>query len=233
MSWRDSLTAALRVPPHISEPNPYERVAREVAEVVNAAVPAMHVEVRSRSIGNQLRIDLLTWPIRRPAERSILISMSLDASDVLLVPSGTGLTPLKDKDPETLRGYLVQLFSSSNFLATAEHYRSRNEEPIEAWLKQLDYRKWDLADVALLIRGLEQDKLVGAYSREDFTNEVELAAELFAPVGNFRPYTPSASYAMLDSCGFVLRVTRHEPDGRGGVRVVGVPRGDLDWRTQE
>ena len=233
MSWRDSLAAALRAPPHISEPNPYERVAREVAEVVNAEVQAMHVEVRSRVVGNRLRLDLLTWPTRRPAERSILISMSVDASNTMWVPTPSGLGQLNDKDPETLRDYLVDLFKSLNFLAAAEHYRSRNDEPVEAWLKLADHRKVVLSDVALLVRGSEQDKLVVAYNNEDFEREVEIIADLIQPVANFRPYSPSASYAMLDSCGFVLRVTRHEPDGRGGVRVVGVPRGDLDWRTQE
>ncbi|MCK6521867.1 hypothetical protein L6R49_10550, partial [Myxococcota bacterium] len=174
MSWRDSLTAALRASPRTSEPNPYERVAREVAEVVNATMPAMHVEVRSRFVGNRLRLDLLTWPTRRPAERSILISMSLDSNGVPLVPSGVELTHLKDKDPETLRAYLVELFSSSGFIAAAEHYRARNDEPIEAWLKLSDHRKVVLSDVALLVCGGEQDKLVAAYEREELEREVEI-----------------------------------------------------------
>lgn len=233
MSWRDSLTAALRAPPHTSEPNPYERVAREVADVVNAAVHAMNVEVRSRIVGNRLRLDLLTWPARRPAERSILLSMSLDPNDVLWVPSGVELTPLKDKDPETLRGYLIALFSSANFLATAEHYRSRNDEPVEAWLKSTDQRKVVLADVALLVGGGEQDKLVAAYNSETFDREVEIIADLIQPVANFRPYTPEASYATLDSGGFLVRVRHHEPNGQGGVRVFGTPRADVDWRAQD
>lgn len=229
MSWKDTIASALRPQPRGDEMNEFERVTREVAEVLNEAEPAMRAEVRARYVGNLLRLDLLTRPTRRPVERSIMISMSADASGGLWVPTPAGLGPLKDHDPETLRTYLVTFFTSPTFVATVGHYRQRNEEPIDAWLKKVDYRKVDLSDAAFLVQGEEQDKLVRAYDASNFSDPIDVVAEPLEPVGNFRPYSPATTYAMFDAGGFVLRVVRHAAAPGGKVHVTGVPRGDLDW----
>ncbi len=232
-SWQDTLAAALAPTPHPGSMNDYERVTREVVDFVNQKDDSFRMDVRSRFVGNNQRIDIISYPRRRPVERSAIISMSVSTGGVVWVPIAGNMGQLVDKSPETLRQYLVEQISSENFIATVGIYRQRNAEPVEGWLKKLDYRKVDLADVALLAVSPEQDKLVAAFESSNFTEEVEITADLVTPVGNFRSYNPTSTYTMLDSGGFVLRVVKHAPVGATGVRIRGVLRGDLDWRSSE
>lgn len=229
--WKDALSAALAPTPPAGEMNDYERVAREVVEFVNQRDQSFRMEVRSRFVGSNQRLDIICFPRRRPVERSVMLNISVAAGGVVWVPVAGNMGQLKDKSPETLRDYLVETISSEHFVAAIGIYRQRNEEPVEGWLKKVDYRKVDLADVSLLVSPMEQDKLVFAYEQADFASEVEVMAELATPVGNFRPYSATTPYAMLDSGGFVLQITRHSPVGVDAIRVAGVPRAELDWRT--
>lgn len=232
-NWKNSIADALRPTQPPGAVSEYEGVVREVTDFVNQSDRAFRAEVRSRYIGNLQRIDVLTHPRRLPVERSIMLSISISASGDVMVPENGGLGHLKDASPDGLRKYLVDFFTSENFVATVAHYRRRNEEPVQGWLKRLHYRKVDLADVGILTSADQQDKLVGAYDGSNFTDKIEIVATLMTPVGNFRSYNDATQYAMLDSGGFVLRVVRHESAGIDSVRIVGVPLADVDWRSSE
>jgi hypothetical protein len=227
-NWQQAITDALHSNPLSDELNSYEQVTREVTAFVNQTDPAFRLEVRSWYVGNLLRLDVLSFPTRRPAERSIMLSMSYDVTGGMWVPTSAGLGALKDPSPEGLRSYLVEFFVSQNFRETAKHYRKRNAESVDAWLKRFNNPKIDLGDVALVISGTEQDKLVRAYAAMNFTDEVSVVADIATPIGNFRPFDTALDYAILESCGFVMHLTRRPEVESGRLKIVGVPRQGVD-----
>lgn len=230
-NWQQAITDALLSNPLSNALNSHEQVTREVTAFVNQTDPAFRLEVRSWYVGNLLRLDVLSFPTRRPAERSILLSMSYDVAGGMWVPTAAGLGVLKDPSPEGLRTYLVEFFVSQNFRETVKHYRRRNAESVDAWLKRFNNPKIDLGDVALVVSGFEQDKLVQAYSNLDFTSEVVVVADIATPIGNFRPFDQALDYAMLESGGFVMHLIRRPEIEFGRLKIIGVPVRDVDWMS--
>lgn len=219
--WKKAIADALRPPTPTGPLNPYEVVVREVTAFINESEPAMRAEVSVQYVGNLQRIDISTYPRRHPSERSIMYLVSITGTGEVLVPTPAGLGHLTDPSPDSLRAKLVEFFTSENFIQTLSHYRQRDQEPVQGWLKRLRQRKTDLADVALLIEPAHQELLVSTWEKSDYTSEISIEAEILTPVANFRPYSDLTDYSTLDSEGIWLDVRGREKKGER-LQVFGV-----------
>ena len=229
--WKQAIANAVEDTSSGANPtpsSPYETVLKEVLDEFNEQAKFARFEWRRRVVGNLLHLTVMTSPRRLPAERSLMLTVGITDSYVSL-PTPAGMGYLKTPTPESFRAYLIEFFTSDNFKTTLRHYRVRNGEPVQGWLKEGHYRSVNRGDQCLELDALEQEKLAKAF--EDKSDDrVTISARLLDPFGNFKAYDPDGDYKMLESGGFVLQDITHALSG-GVLTVEGVPLLELDWMS--